>query len=42
MKDTNDPLLYGELPVKKEYKVNKKECLQASSKNKDDYVSLGK
>lgn len=42
MMDTNDPLLKGEIPVRKDWKVNKKECLQASSKNTDDYVSLGK
>lgn len=38
---TNDMILKGEIPVKKEWKVNKKECVEASSKNKNDYVSLG-
>lgn len=42
MRKTNDPLLYGDIPIQNSWKVNKKECLKASSKNEDDYVSLGK
>ncbi|MEG0240423.1 sulfatase family protein [Anaerorhabdus sp.] len=38
---TNDPILNGNIPVKSKYKVNKVSCIQASSKNSDDYVSLG-
>jgi N-sulfoglucosamine sulfohydrolase len=41
LKETNDPILDGEIQVKKEWKVNKRECKQASSKDKNDYVSLG-
>lgn len=41
MKKTDDFLLKGHLEVKQEWKVNKKECEKASSKNLDDYVSLG-
>jgi len=42
MKKTDDPLLKGELEVLPRYKVNKKECLEASSKNPDDYDPRGK
>lgn len=42
LKDTGDIILNGEIPISKEWKVNKKECMQASSKDKNDYVSLGK
>lgn len=42
MKDTNDPLLNGELEFKSCYKVNKKECLTASSKNPNDYDERGR
>lgn len=42
MKETNDPLCNGEITVQPTWKVNKKECMQASSKNPDDYISLGK
>lgn len=42
MQETNDPLCNGEIRVQPAWKVNKKECIQASSKNPDDYVSLGK
>lgn len=38
---SNDPLINGNIEVQHTWKVNKKECLQASSKNPDDYVSLG-
>ena len=39
-KETEDPILKGVLEIKKGYKVNKSECEMASSKNKDDYISL--
>ena len=39
---TEDIILQGEIPIKKEWKVNKKECKQASSKDDNDYVSLGR
>ena len=39
---TDDPILQGEIAVRPEWKVNRKECLQASSKNPDDYVSTGR
>lgn len=39
---TNDPIIKGELEIKSNYKVNKKECLTASSKNPNDYDSRGK
>lgn len=42
MVKTNDPLLKGELEFKPYYKVNKKTCLEASSKNPDDYDPRGK
>lgn len=38
---TNDPLLLGQIPLKKEWKVNKKDCYSAGSKNPEDYESLG-
>lgn len=38
--ETEDPILRGALEIKKGYKVNKSECEMASSKNKDDYISL--
>ncbi len=38
---TADPLLHGEIPVLSHYKVNKKECIDASSKNPDDYEESG-
>lgn len=38
---THDPLLEGELPVYSHYKVNKKECIDASSKNPEDYDTRG-
>ena len=31
----------GPIPVKDEWKVNRRECEKASSKNPEDYVSLG-
>lgn len=36
---TNDPLLKGHIAIQEGWKVNKKTCLQASSKNADDYES---
>lgn len=41
MERTNDPLLRGPIPVQKTWKVNKPDCEMASSKNPDDYISLG-
>ncbi len=41
MERTDDPLLRGPIPVQKNWKVNKPDCEMASSKNPDDYVSLG-
>lgn len=38
---TNDPLLKGLLEIKKSYKVNKKECVNPSSKNPKDYDERG-
>lgn len=40
MKKTNDPLLNGIIEIQNGWKVNKKECHQASSKNPDDYVVI--
>ena len=37
---TNDPILAGKLEIKKGYKVNKVECEKASSKDKNDYISM--
>lgn len=42
MADTNDPLIKGELKIEEDWKVNKKECVNPSSKNIDDYLSLGR
>lgn len=38
---TKDPLLNGTIPILKHYKVNKKDCLEASSKNPNDYEEDG-
>lgn len=35
--DTKDPILSGEILKFPQWKVNKKECINPSSKNKDDY-----
>ena len=40
MKRSNDPLLNGSIVFQKGWKVNKRECLKASSKNTEDYESL--
>lgn len=42
MQQTNDPLLNGQLEIKETYKVNKEECIDASSKNSFDYISFVK
>lgn len=42
MEKTADPILKGELEFHSQYKVNKKECLTASSKNPDDYDPRGR
>lgn len=39
--ETDDPVRNGEIPVLTGWKVNRKECLTASSKNPEDYVCLG-
>lgn len=41
MERTGDPLLHGPIPIERHWKVNKPGCQTASSKNPDDYVSLG-
>lgn len=38
---TKDPLLQGPLPILSHYKVNRPECMDASSKNPDDYMEEG-
>lgn len=40
MKQTNDPLLAGEIRRQPHWKVNKRQCRYASSKNSDDYEAL--
>lgn len=40
MVTTKDPLCDGEITIQPTWKVNKKECIQASSKNPQDYVSF--
>jgi arylsulfatase A-like enzyme len=40
--NTDDYVLNGCIEIKEEWKVNKRECLNASSKNKNDYISLGR
>ena len=42
MKNTKDPLLNGHIEIKDQWKVNKKECYYASSKNPQDYISMGR
>ena len=39
---TQDPILHGELEMKPEYKVNRKECVNASSKDPQDYDPRGR
>ena len=39
LRETDDPIRNGGIPVLPEWKVNRKECLTASSKNPEDYVS---
>lgn len=41
MTRTRDSLLQGQIPIQPNWKVNRRECMQASSKNAEDYVSLG-
>lgn len=41
MLSTNDPLLQGHIQILPQYKVNSRQSLEASSKNPDDYDSLG-
>lgn len=42
MINTCDPLCVGEIKICPQWKVNKKECQKASSRNENDYISLGK
>lgn len=42
LKETNDIILNGEIAVKDIWKVNRKECKTASSRDDKDYVSLGR
>ncbi len=42
MEETEDPLLKGPIEVKDTWKVNKKTAYGASSKNKNDYISIGR
>lgn len=41
MERTHDPLLAGPIAIRPEWKVNRRECVSAGSKNPDDYESLG-
>lgn len=41
MRHTNDPLLEGPIRVRPEWKVNRRECVAAGSKDPADYESLG-
>ena len=41
MENTNDPLLNGNISIKPEWKVNKKDCYSPGSKDKNDYESWG-
>lgn len=41
MERTDDPLLRGPIPIQPGWKVNKPDCQKASSKDPNDYVSLG-
>ena len=38
---TKDPLLEGPIAIRKKWKINKKETYSPSSKNTDDYESVG-
>lgn len=40
MESSNDPLINGPIPIQKNWKVNKKECVVASSKNSEDYINF--
>lgn len=42
MRKTKDPLLDGNIKIKEEWKVNKQDAYHASSKDPDDYISLGR
>jgi len=42
LNDSDDYLVNGLIRIKDEWKVNKRECINASSKNAEDYVSLGR
>lgn len=41
MRRTNDPLLAGPIEIKPTWKVNRRECVAAGSKDPADYESLG-
>ena len=38
---TDDPIRHGQIEVRPEWKVNRRECQKASSKNPEDYISQG-
>lgn len=40
--DSDDPIVKGEIEIKKNYKVNKQSCVKASSKNPNDYDPRGR
>jgi len=39
---TQDPILHGHFPIQNHYKVNKKDCLDPSSRNPQDYEEEGR
>lgn len=41
MERTDDPLLKGAIEIRPEWKVSRRECVAAGSKNPEDYESLG-
>lgn len=41
MERTDDPLLKGAIEIRSEWKVSRRECVAAGSKNPEDYESLG-
>ena len=41
MERTHDPLLKGPIAIKPTWKVNRRECVVAGSRDPSDYESLG-
>lgn len=39
---TEDPIRYGLCQIRPEWKVNRRECRKASSKNPEDYITMGR